>query len=113
MAHRTNGGATRRVPEKESRSATGTYKPWTVRHLLRMFFFQMAVPKDILARFGNRLRELRSAAGLSQESFADCCGLDRSYIGGVERGERNVSLRNIEIIAQALDISISKLTEGL
>ena len=41
--------------------------------------------------------------------FADICGLDRTYIGGIERGERNVSLVNIERIAQALKISIPKL----
>jgi transcriptional regulator with XRE-family HTH domain len=73
----------------------------------------MADEPDILSRFGNRVRELRSAAGLSQEAFAGKCDLDRTYIGGIERGERNLSLRNIEVIAMALGISISKLTEGL
>jgi transcriptional regulator with XRE-family HTH domain len=46
---------------------------------------------------------------VSQEEFADICGLDRTYIGGIERGERNVSLVNIERIAKALKISIPKL----
>jgi transcriptional regulator with XRE-family HTH domain len=73
----------------------------------------MAEPDDILATFGRRMRQLRTTAGLSQEGFAARCGLDRTYIGGIERGERNVSLRNIEVIASALGISISKLTEGL
>ena len=59
------------------------------------------------------MRELRKAAGFSQESLADLCGLDRTYIGGIERGERNVSLRNIEVIARALKVSISELTEVL
>jgi transcriptional regulator with XRE-family HTH domain len=68
---------------------------------------------DILERFGQRVRELRKARGFSQESFAAECGLDRSYMGGIERGERNVALRNIEMIAQALQTSISKLTAGL
>lgn len=68
---------------------------------------------DILAAFGKRLRELRSQAGFSQEGFAAKCGLDRTYVGGIERGERNLSLRNIAVIAQALGVSISKLTEGL
>jgi transcriptional regulator with XRE-family HTH domain len=66
-----------------------------------------------LVRFGYRVRELRKAAGFTQESLADSCGLDRTYIGGIERGERNVSLRNIEVIARALKISISELTEDL
>jgi len=73
----------------------------------------MKEPDDILARFGRRVRVLRAAAGFSQEGFAARCGLDRTYIGGIERGERNVSLRNIEIIAKALEISVSRLTEGL
>jgi transcriptional regulator with XRE-family HTH domain len=73
----------------------------------------MAEPDDILAKFGRRMRELRTASGWSQERFAAHCGLDRTYIGGTERGERNVSLRNIEVIAKALEVPISKLTEGL
>lgn len=69
--------------------------------------------KDILVDFGARVRELRSAAGYSQESFAHACGLDRTYVGGIERGERNLALRNIKVIAEALGISISELMEGL
>lgn len=68
---------------------------------------------DILKRFGERLREVRRAKGLSQEAFANQCGLDRTYIGGIERGERNVSLRNIEIIARALGMSASELMRGV
>jgi transcriptional regulator with XRE-family HTH domain len=72
-----------------------------------------SVAEDIAVRFGKRLRERRMARGLSQEAFAQAAGLDRTYISGIERGKRNVSLRNIEVIAQALDVSISELTEGL
>ena len=68
---------------------------------------------DILKRFGMRVRQLRKAAGYSQEQFADLCGLDRTYIGGVERGERNVSLRNIEVIAKSLQITVAELTDGI
>ena len=57
---------------------------------------------DLLRRFGLRLRALRKRRGLSQEAFAAECGLDRTYIGGVERGERNLALRNIEAIAKTL-----------
>jgi len=53
------------------------------------------------------------ALGLSQEAFADKCGLDRTYISGIERGRRNVSLRNIEKIAKTLGASISGLMEGI
>lgn len=57
-----------------------------------------------LVCFGNRVRELRKQKGLSQEALALLCDLDRSYIGGVERGERNVSLINIHKISNALNI---------
>lgn len=73
----------------------------------------MAQNGDILKRFGLRVRELRKERGLSQEGFAAECGLDRTYMGGIERGERNVAMRNVERIAKALGLSISKLTAGL
>jgi ribosome-binding protein aMBF1 (putative translation factor) len=50
--------------------------------------------EDIRLRFGNALRKDRHKLGVSQEEFADICGLDRTYIGGIERGERNVALVN-------------------
>lgn len=68
---------------------------------------------DIAERFGNHLRQLRKAKGLSQEAFAAECGLDRTYISGIERGRRNVSLRNVEVIAETLGVSISELMKGL
>ena len=68
---------------------------------------------DILEKFGDRIRELRKECGWSQEEFAAECGLDRTYIGSCERGERNIALRNIEKIAEALSVTISELTEGL
>jgi len=69
--------------------------------------------RDVLKRFGVRVRELRAARGFSQESFAAHCGLDRTYVGGIERGERNLALRNIEAIAKALDVTMSDLMKGL
>jgi len=59
---------------------------------------------DVLKQFGRRVRELRLNSGLSQEAFADKCGLDRTYVGGIERGERNLSLKNIYRIATALGV---------
>jgi len=59
------------------------------------------------------VRELRLEMGLSQERFAAKCKLDRTYVGSVERGERNIALRNIEKISKALGISISELTKRL
>lgn len=69
--------------------------------------------RDVLVEFGKRVRALRGELGLSQEKFAAECGLDRTYLGGVERGERNIALRNIAKIAEALGVSISDLTNGL
>ena len=60
-------------------------------------------------RLGRAIRQLRENAGQSQESFADAVGLHRTYIGSVERGERNLSLDNIARIAAGLGISASKL----
>ena len=68
---------------------------------------------DVLAKFGQRLREKRTALGLSQEAFADKCKLDRTYISGIERGKRNLSLRNIEIIAKTLGITIAEVMKGV
>jgi transcriptional regulator with XRE-family HTH domain len=59
--------------------------------------------------FGKRVRELRKHMGLSQEALALACNLDRSYIGSVERGERNISLLNILKISEALGISTREL----
>ncbi len=68
---------------------------------------------DVLERFGRRLRDKRTALGLSQERFADKAKLDRTYVSGIERGKRNLALRNIEAIANALGISIAELMEGV
>ena len=67
----------------------------------------------VLIAFGKRVRELRKAEGFSQESFAAECNLDRTYYGGVERGERNIALKNIEKIAQGLGITLEELVRGL
>lgn len=65
--------------------------------------------KNILSQFGHRLKSLRQDKGLTQKQLALKCGLHKNYIGMVERGERNPSLLNIEIIAKGLEISISDL----
>jgi transcriptional regulator with XRE-family HTH domain len=65
--------------------------------------------EDIRVRFGKAVRHKRNKLGVSQEAFADMCGLDRTYIGGIERGERNVALVNIEKSAAALRIPIAQL----
>ena len=64
---------------------------------------------DIRSRFGSRVRGLRNDRGWSQEAFADLCGLHRTYIGSIERGEQNVSLANIEKLATTLGVLLAEL----
>jgi transcriptional regulator with XRE-family HTH domain len=64
---------------------------------------------DVQVRFGKRLRAIRKNKGISQETLALDAGLDRSYVGGVERGERNISLENMEKLAKALGITLAVL----
>ena len=67
--------------------------------------------KDILIKFGNRVRELRKERKLSQEDLAHKAGFHRTYIGMIERAERNITLCNIERISIALDMPITKLLD--
>jgi transcriptional regulator with XRE-family HTH domain len=76
------------------------------------FFMDKRREKQIQKDFGGRVRELRKEQGLSQEALALVCGLDRTYVGGVERGERNISLVNIYRIAAALGIPVKDLFNG-
>lgn len=63
----------------------------------------------VLVNLGKKIRSIRVRKGLSQEATALACGLDRSYYGGVERGEHNIALINIEKIAIALEVSLRDL----
>jgi transcriptional regulator with XRE-family HTH domain len=65
--------------------------------------------RDFKEKFGRHLSKLRKQRGLSQERLGDLCGLDRTYIGGVERGERNVSLVSIIRIASGLNVEAAEL----
>ncbi len=67
----------------------------------------------ITEEFGERIKILRKKTGLSQEKFALKIDMDRTYFATVESGKRNISLKNIEKIANGLNISISELFEGL
>ena len=63
----------------------------------------------ITEKIGNRISELRKETGLSQEKFAAKIGMDRTYFASVELGKRNISIVNLEKIAEGLDISLSEL----
>lgn len=65
--------------------------------------------EDIKVLLGQRVRTLRMEAGLSQESFADKCGLDRTYISGIERGTRNPTLEVLYTLSTALHIELTSL----
>lgn len=66
-----------------------------------------------LQRFGSRVRAERERLGVSQEELADRAGMHRTYLGGVERGERNVGLLNMIRIANALGVAPSSLLRGI
>jgi len=69
----------------------------------------MAKQKNILELFGNKVREERLKQNLSQEKLAELANVHRTYIGMIERAEKNITLTNIAKIAKALKVSISEL----
>jgi transcriptional regulator with XRE-family HTH domain len=73
----------------------------------------MSIRSPAHAAFGEAIRAIRNQRGVSQESLASLCGLDRTYISGIERGTRNPSLTNILRIARALDVSPAELFAGV
>ncbi|MGU3525148.1 helix-turn-helix domain-containing protein [Enterobacteriaceae bacterium C23F] len=71
----------------------------------------MKNPTSIQTRFGANIKKLRLELGLSQEAFADRCGLDRTYVSGIERGVRNPTLEVINVLANGLGVEIRALFE--
>ncbi|BEH20705.1 MULTISPECIES: helix-turn-helix domain-containing protein [Burkholderia] len=67
----------------------------------------------VLVAFGATVRRLRKERGHSQEAFGEMCGIDRSYMGGIERGEHNLALVNIMKIVKALEIQPSEFFRNL
>jgi transcriptional regulator with XRE-family HTH domain len=65
--------------------------------------------RDVLKSFGERMREIRTLKGLSQEELARLAKIDRTYIGGIERGERNAGIKNVWRIADALGVPAADL----
>jgi len=69
--------------------------------------------QDIQTRIGNRIRALRLKKGWSQDVFADRSGLNRAHVGDIERGESNVTIQTLKIIADTLGVRIVELVKGL
>jgi transcriptional regulator with XRE-family HTH domain len=67
------------------------------------------LPKLLLKALGQRIRELRTKQGYSQEAFADKCGVHRTFMGTIERGESNLSFQNIYKVANTLGVTLSDL----
>ena len=66
----------------------------------------------LTATLATNIRAYREANALSQEEFADLCGLHRTYVGSVERGERNVTLSTLEVFASVIGVSVPQLLSG-
>ena len=73
----------------------------------------MSMKKEILVKFGNRIREERLKQGLSQEELASRAGVHRTYIGMIERAEKNITLENIEKITRALNLKIEDIFKNI
>lgn len=78
-----------------------------------MGWYQLSDNRTVLAQIGANLRSLRIDRGWSQEELARRCGLDRTYVGGIERGERNVAIVNIARLATALGTGAEAIVRGI
>lgn len=98
--------------QRSNPCADATQSPW-IQSPRHTSVGQMKEPTPELlarrARLGERVRELRRAKGVSQEELAHVAGLDRSYVGAVERGERNLGVDNLWRLADALEIGAGDL----
>jgi transcriptional regulator with XRE-family HTH domain len=84
-----------------------TYSPWTYKHHLGNHLGMSKIP--YLVALGATIRDKRKKSGKSQEGLAFDAGLDRTYLGGVERGERNLTILNLLKIAHSLSLTPSVL----
>ena len=91
-------------------SHPGCFSPWLCEPQGFTLVDSMSVATEA---FGQRVRELRASQGHSQERFAHLCGIDRSYMGQIERGHKNPTLRTILRIAKTLSVDPSELVQGL
>ncbi len=79
------------------------------RTMVSIFIYWWITMTDILVKFGDAVRQKRLSLGISQEELATLAGVHRTYIGMIERGEKNITLKNIEKISSALGVSIHEL----
>lgn len=83
-----------------------TNRLWNAQYLGSFFTL---VEESVTKAFGNRIRSLRKEKGWTQEYLAEITDLHPTYIGRVERGERNLSLSNISVLADSFDLSLKEL----
>lgn len=95
-------------------------KQWLCKHCRRkqgksrtLVVVDEALSKLLLRALGQRIRELRTEQGYSQEGFADKCGVHRTFMGTIERGESNLSFQNMARVATTLSVSLSTLFRDL
>jgi len=74
-------------------------------------YYSYHMKREVLIKFGNKVREQRLLLGLSQEELASRAGVHRTYVGMIERAEKNITLTNVEKIAKALKLSIDEITK--
>lgn len=88
-----------------------SYIPWNYKQcdLIVLAFWQEFMRDQRLVDFGNRVRQIRKEQGLSQEALAALADIDRSYMGHIERGEKNVTLTKIYQISDALNVKPAEL----
>ena len=82
-------------------------------HIVRKCSMLLHMKRNVLKGLGTRIREKRKARGWTQEELAAKAKIDRSYIGGVERGERNLTFTVLCEICAALECDVAELTKGL
>jgi ribosome-binding protein aMBF1 (putative translation factor) len=85
------------------------YRPWTDSQHTKHHRRVSPRPHPVRRQLGRHVRDLRTAKGWSQEEFADLCGLDRSYVSGIERGVRNISVLSLAKVAKALGVTPASL----
>ena len=83
--------------------------PTNVNNAIFHYWLISMTTDERIVAFGRQVREVRKAKGISQEKLAELAGIDRSYMGNIERGEKNVTLKKVYEICDALDIDIKDL----